>query len=192
MTLFDTETPVPAVTSAAAGTVHEAGRAPSREAACTRPALEIHVVGTPAPQGSKRGFVNPHTGRVAMVESSKKVKPWRQDVRYAVNDAVAAREGAGDPFATLSGPVGVDITFLLPRPKGHYRTGKNAHLLRDSAPARPTSKPDVDKLLRSTLDALRDAGVYGDDAQVVNLTGRKRYATAHAGAVIQIYTGDQT
>lgn len=126
------------------------------------------VYGTPAPQGSKRGFVN-RSGGVSMVESSAKVKPWRQDVKHAALDFLAA----GDP---ITGPVRVDITFLLARPKGHYRTGKNSALLRDSAPEFPAVKPDVDKLLRSTLDALGEAGVWKDDAQVVGANVWKLYA----------------
>lgn len=56
------------------------------------------------------------------------------------------------------------VTFHLPRPKGHYRTGANAHLLRDSAPEQPSVKPDLDKLVRSTMDGLSEAGVWHDDA----------------------------
>ena len=40
--------------------------------------IEIVVYGQPAPQGSKR-----LVGKV-MLESSKKVQPWRQDVKQAV------------------------------------------------------------------------------------------------------------
>ncbi len=38
-------------------------------------------MGKPAPQGSKRSL----GGRV-MIESSKRCKPWRQDVRHAALD----------------------------------------------------------------------------------------------------------
>lgn len=80
------------------------------------------------------------------------------------------------------------MTFFLPRPKGHYRTGQNAHLLKDSAPALPGVKPDLDKLLRSTYDALTTAGAYTDDATVTDGSQRKRYAdtTNPPGAHITI------
>lgn len=53
--------------------------------------LTIVVHGQPAPQGSKRAFVNKHTGRAALVESSKKVQPWRQAVvGRAVDDETRA------------------------------------------------------------------------------------------------------
>jgi len=135
--------------------------------------LTITVHGTPAPQGSKR-----HVGNGVMVESSKKVKPWRQDVKHAALDVL----GDAPP---LIGPVLVDVTFTLTRPRGHYRTGRNAELLRDSAPAYPAGKPDIDKLLRSTLDALGEAGVWRDDAQVVAATMRKVYGDV-AGARIRV------
>ena len=139
--------------------------------------LIITVIGMPAPQGSKR-----HVGRGVMVESSKKVAPWREAVKHA-----AARHP--DVF---TGPLSVEITFTLPRPAGHYRTGANAHLLRSGAPVWPHRKPDIDKLLRSTLDALTDAGIWTDDALAVEATGRKTYPDAgidaldRPGAIIRI------
>jgi Holliday junction resolvase RusA-like endonuclease len=188
-TLF-TETPVPVGPSAPIGT-GIGDRPVPREAATSRPILEIHVVGIPAPQGSKNAFNNPHTGRAQMIESSsKKLKPWRQDVKQAALDALDAHPGYTAPPAGVG--VALDITFLMSRPAGHYRTGRNAHLLRDSAPVRPTTRPDVDKLLRSTLDALKVAGVYLDDSHVVTVTGRKVYAREHTGAVIYVYTGEST
>ena len=138
-------------------------------------ALTFRAYGTPGPQGSKR-----HVGNGVMIESSAKVRPWRQAVKYAALDFIAA----GNPIV---GPVRVDIRFLLARPKSHYRTGKNAGLLRDSAPLWPAVKPDVDKLLRSTLDALGEAGVWKDDAQVVGVAVWKAYADATVpGAEIHV------
>ena len=44
-----------------------------------------------------------------------------------------------------------------------------------SAPAEHTVRPDADKLARSLLDAISDAGVWRDDAQVAELHVRKVY-----------------
>ncbi len=130
------------------------------------PALTIVVYGLPAPQGSKR-----HVGNGVMVESSKYVKPWREDVRAAAERLVACdcpeQCGALAPGYPLDGPLLVSMVFTFARPRGHFRTGRNAHLLRDSAPARPYAKPDLSKLLRSTEDALTSAGAWRDDARVV-------------------------
>lgn len=150
--------------------------------------LRIVVHDLPAPQGSKRGLVNRHTGRVALVESSRRLPVWREAVKAAA--LVAAAEGGA--FIT-GGPVAVSITFTMPRPGYHWRTGRNAHLLRDGAAKAPTGKPDLDKLVRSTLDALTAAGVFGDDAQVVELVCSKVYPSTtgedslpYPGGVIRV------
>lgn len=140
----------------------------------------ITVHGLPAPQGSKRALRNPHSGRIALVESSKRVATWREDVRQA---ALAAFPDM--PIAT--GPITIEIDFYLPRPKSHFRSGANAHLLRDKAPTRPIAKPDLDKLVRSTCDALTSAGVWADDSRVVTIQAAKWFAdTQHVGARITI------
>jgi Holliday junction resolvase RusA-like endonuclease len=143
--------------------------------------ITLRVDGEPAPQGSKS--VGRHGG---VYEKSKKVKPWRDAIRAAA----LARTGAA-ASAPVTGAVTVNITFWLPRPAGHYRTGRNSHLLHYSAPRCPLTRPDLDKLVRSTLDGLKEAGIYGDDGQVVDLSAHKRYADAingeKPGAEIEIW-----
>lgn len=118
-------------------------------------ALSIFVPGFAAPQGSKR-----HVGRGIMIESSKKVAPWRADVRLALLDA------DGQPLAVFDGPVTVRLEFILRRP---VSTPKKA-----TPPA--TKKPDIDKLGRAILDAVSSAGCWRDDSQVVRLNLTKRLA----------------
>jgi Holliday junction resolvase RusA-like endonuclease len=122
----------------------------------------IIVYGNPAPQGSKR-FVGMKNGRGMMVESSKKVKPWREAVVWA------ARENG----AKVNGPVWLNIYFTLPKPK--------------SAPKKretfPDKKPDVDKLLRSTSDALVTAGVIEDDARIIDCRIVKVFPGEHDHAL---------
>lgn len=122
--------------------------------------MKIIVYGTPGPQGSKRGFVNKKTGAVIMVESSGKVKPWREAVKHA---AIEARDG-GLPIV---GPVAVSMVFTFARPAGHFGSGKNAGTVKANAPERPHGRPDLSKLARSTEDALTDARAYEDDARIV-------------------------
>lgn len=124
--------------------------------------VDFFVRGVPAPQGSKR-----HVGNGVMVESSKKVAPWREDVRQA---AIAALGGA-EPF---SGPVRVNVLFHLHKP----RTAPKWRYL-------PFVKPDIDKLVRSTLDALKSACVYLDDSQVCELYAAKEYSLL-SGATITV------
>jgi crossover junction endodeoxyribonuclease RusA len=125
--------------------------------------MRIEVAGIPAPQGSKR-----HVGGGRMVESSRAVGPWREAVRAETQRAVKL-EGS------FAGPVHLELTFWLPRPKGHYGTGRNAGQVRESAPCYPTSRPDVDKLARAVLDGLVDGGAFADDSEVTSLTTVKRY-----------------
>jgi crossover junction endodeoxyribonuclease RusA len=115
-------------------------------------------------------------GHAILVESSKAVRPWRQDVKAAAIDSMG---GAGKGVA---GPVRVRMTFTMPKPK--------------SAPKRrktwPCRTPDLSKLVRSTEDALTQAGAWEDDARVVWLMAAKVYpgegpdALAVPGAVIEI------
>lgn len=143
--------------------------------------LVVDVVGVPAPQGSKSGFYNKHTGRVQMVESSKKVKPWRQDVVAAALDA-KAQSGWVAPAVAVE----VEIAFQMPRPRYHFGTGRNAHQLKPGAPVYVDKKPDIDKLVRSTLDALTSADVLRDDAQVGRIVVDELYANGPSGAQITI------
>jgi Holliday junction resolvase RusA-like endonuclease len=97
------------------------------------------ALGTPAPQGSKR-----HVGHGVMVESSKKVLPWREAVK------AAAPSGP-----MLDGPVAVRMVFTLQRPASARKTEHN-----------PYRTPDLSKLARATEDACTDAGLWADDARV--------------------------
>ena len=125
-------------------------------------AISLRIYGLPGAQGSKR-----HVGRGVMVESSKKVKPWRADVTAA---SIAAYQGP-----IIEAAVSMSIVFLFARPKGHM--GKRG--LKPSAPRHLTSQAtgDLDKLCRSTLDGL-SAGAGGsplrDDSLVVSLTASPR------------------
>lgn len=113
--------------------------------------IRIVVRGTPAPQGSKRLL-----GHGAMVESSKKVKPWREAVRSAAEDARLVELDLS-MLPPLDGPLVASMVFTLRKPQ--------------SAPKRrrtwPDRTPDLSKLVRSTEDALTDAGMWTDDARVV-------------------------
>lgn len=129
-----------------------------------RDELYFAVSGIPAPQGSK----NVYNGR--LVESSKKVGPWRAAVSQAVAATFQAT-GNGDMFTD---PVEIWVTFYLPRP----RTVKR--LL-------PSIPPDLDKLERGLFDALTIAGVWSDDSLVVKSHATKLYDDGHEpGAVIAI------
>jgi crossover junction endodeoxyribonuclease RusA len=135
--------------------------------------VRLRVYGTPGPQGSKK-----HVGGGRMVESSKKVGPWREAV-------TTAAQMAGVAGLRLDGPLLLRVEFVLRRPKSHYTT-KGA--LKPDAPYWVTTTPDLDKLLRSTKDGLVQAGVICDDKLVAAGGQHKRYASEGEtpGAIVEI------
>lgn len=121
--------------------------------------VRLFVPGIPAPQGSKEKWG---------AEANPRTAPWRA----IVNDtAYRAMEGR----ALLDGPVFISGSFSWPRPKNHYRTGKNAGILRDDAPLFKVSTPDLDKCQRLVGDAFKGV-VLKDDAQIVCWNVVKVYA----------------
>lgn len=139
----------------------------------------------PAPQGSKRFMGRGKTGKGIMIESGhERVTTWREAVKEA---AIKAMPPITDLHPFPRGiPVRLGITFMHARPKAHYRTGANSHVLKDGVPTFVTVKPDLSKLIRSTEDALTAAGVWADDAQVAVLVARQLYNANTEGAVIRI------
>ena len=132
-----------------------------------RQIVELVVYGTPAPQGSKR-FMGLKGGKGILVESSKAVKPWREAVKSAGID-----HWRGAHFAPLQGAVEVEMTFTLQKPKSAPKTRQTF----------PDRKPDLSKLVRSTEDALSDAGIWEDDARVIKCIARKVYPNEGPGAL---------
>jgi len=112
--------------------------------------IRFFVPGIPAPQGSKR-----HVGNGRMVESSKKVAPWRAAVVRVVREQGLAHG--------LTNPINVTANFVLPKPKTIKREW-------------PTTRPDLDKLIRSTFDALTTSGLWLDDSLAISVTATKVYA----------------
>lgn len=128
--------------------------------------LTFEVRGLPAPQGSKTAVAN--GGRVRVIEGGStsgriKHRAWRTAVLQAAT-LEARRADLGGP---ITGPVAVVVVFRFHRPK--------------STPARyafKATRPDLDKLVRSTLDSLTDAQVIEDDARVVHLVATKSFVNA--------------
>lgn len=101
-----------------------------------------------------------------MVEMSKNLPAWRK--------AVAAAAKAAWPYDTpMDSAVGVVVEFRILRPKktkfGDW----------------PAGPADLDKLLRSTGDALEAAGVVTNDARIVHWNAWKVWG--EPGATIRAY-----
>jgi Holliday junction resolvase RusA-like endonuclease len=112
-------------------------------------------------------------------ESNRNVAPWRDAIRTETQRAVEV---------PLEGPVCVRVMFYLKRPKSHFRTGRNARLIRAGAPHYPAAMPDLDKLCRAVLDGLTDGGAWKDDGQVIQLHAEKLYSIGDGtGCVIELH-----
>ena len=124
--------------------------------------LVIH--GKPAPQPRVRAY---RRGEHAGVYTPSTADAWKEQVM------LAAGLYRGQ-FTT--GPLRLEVEFFLPRSKAHKHDDYVA------------VKPDIDNLLKSTMDALSDAGVWRDDAQVAAVVMSKRYESANQsiGAVIRL------
>lgn len=71
----------------------------------------------------------------------------------------------------------VNIVFSFPRPKSHYRTGRNCAELRQNAPFKHTSRPDVDNLLKFVFDAL-NRHFWNDDSVIYKVEASKVWGEA--------------
>lgn len=128
--------------------------------------FELTVYGEAQPAGSKRGFVNPKSGRVIITDDARKSKPWKQQVAQA----------AGEVFEgpLWDGPLRATFVFYRPRPRSHYGTGRNSSKLKPSAPWYPTTRPDLLKYARAVEDALTGI-VWTDDSRICDERLHKRY-----------------
>lgn len=123
---------------------------------------ELFIEGTPTPQGSKRLG---RGGRHIIDDNAAALRVWRSIVALRVRR-----------FPTMpDGPLFVSAVFVLRRPVAHYGTGRNAGVVKASAPRFVSTRPDVDKLCRALLDGLTDGGLLPDDARVAGLSAEKRY-----------------
>lgn len=137
--------------------------------------VRVDVRGLPRPQGSLRLHALPGGGQAARYPAA--VYAWRAQVQQAV-------AAAGE--IPLYGAVELALGFDLPRPGTHLGSGRNAQMVRPSAPEYPTTKPDLDKLVRCVADAITDAGLWKDDSQVVSLKAAKRYVLSPPGVLITV------
>lgn len=120
--------------------------------------FDVTVFGEPAPQGSK-AFKGMRGGKAILIEQVKRVKPWRIGVEWACAEAIGDRQ-----TPLFDCPVEAWIYFYFYKPKS-------------SSVRRlyPNTRPDIDKLLRSTFDALANAGVLREDSRVVKVHASKLF-----------------
>lgn len=124
--------------------------------------LVVTVFGRPVTQGSKT-----RTRWGMRDDNADRLRPWREAVKTAALWAMAGRP-------RLEGPVSLEVTFTFDPPKRAPKSRRVWPTTRSSG--------DVDKLVRAVGDALTDAGVWRDDAQVVDLRAGKVHV-GDAGAL---------
>jgi len=91
---------------------------------------------------------------------------------YTPNNADSWKKAVGDALngykdIKLEGPIELRAVFCLPRPQ-------NLNRKRDPDDFFPhIRKPDLDNLIKSTMDAITDKGIWGDDRQVWHIEASK-------------------
>ena len=86
--------------------------------------------------------------------------------------SIIQKNAPEEPFKQ---PLSVSIFFYFSRPKSHFKTGKNSHLLKDYAPSWHTSKPDVDNLAKFVMDAMNKV-YWKDDSYISTCRIVKQYS----------------
>jgi Holliday junction resolvase RusA-like endonuclease len=122
----------------------------------------FYVPGDPIAQGSKNAYRRGE--RIVLVESAKRLPAWRYKITSAAQEANLTK------FETEA--VKVTLLFCLLQPKSSTRRY-------------PTTKPDLDKLVRAVLDALTGVA-YKDDSQVCQLDVQKVYTYGEPGVYITV------
>ena len=78
------------------------------------------------------------------------------------------------PKEPFCGALAVAIRFYFTRPKSHFKTGKNSHVMKDTAPLWHTSKPDVDNMAKFLMDSLNKI-YWKDDSYIADCCITKQY-----------------
>ncbi len=89
------------------------------------------------------------------------------------------------PEEKMNKPIKCTLHFFCKRPKNHFKTGKNSHILKDSAPKYNTNNKDLDNMVKFVLDALNDK-LYVDDCLIVEISCIKTYINTTENGYIYI------
>lgn len=120
--------------------------------------LEFFVPGVPQTKGSARAFMPKGARHPVITNDNPKNKGWAKTITLEAQRM--ARQMGMQP---TNGPVMLRLTFYVPRPQRVRESGTPS-----------TTRPDLDKMERSVLDALEGV-FYLNDAQVCVLHSSKVY-----------------
>jgi Holliday junction resolvase RusA-like endonuclease len=79
------------------------------------------------------------------------------------------------PEEKMTKPIKCVLNFYCKRPKNHYKSGKNAHMLKDTSPKYNINNKDLDNMVKFVLDALNDK-LYTDDSLIFEISCSKMYS----------------
>ena len=128
--------------------------------------INFFVPGKPATAGSKKAIYNKHAGKTFIIDTCKRNKSWKKTIKDRAKK-LCCDENIQN---TAKGAIGINMIFVLERPKFHF----NKKGVRPQAPTSPIVKPDVLKLARAVEDALTGV-LYNDDAQITVEHLEKKY-----------------
>lgn len=152
----------------------------------TRHAGEVTfvVMGKPETAGSKKAVPMGRSGRWGVVDDNPRGKKWKAEVARVAEPHVAACRELG----LYDAPLRATFVFFQQRPKGHYGTGRNAQVLKPSAPLYPATRPDALKLARAVEDALSGV-LYHDDGQIVREVLEKHFGEPRVQVTLALAPG---
>lgn len=145
--------------------------------------IRFTVKGFPVTQGNKLPahiFNSRGNCRVWLREKGDaELTQWRSLVKTAAERAMKGR-------ARFEGPLLLLAAFYFPRPKSHTAKQRAIPFVHGGG------RYDVEKLVRAINDAMTEAAVWGDDAQVSVMLAEKRYAEQDesVGVIINVQALD--
>ena len=128
--------------------------------------IQFFVGGEPKAQPRPRAFAKRVGNKFfARVFDAGTAEGWKSQVALAAGAFLT-----GDP---IRGPIGLELIFMMPRPKVDYRSNG---MLKPGRSLFHTNKPDTDNLIKAVMDAITRLGLWTDDGQVCQSWTEKRYA----------------
>jgi len=124
---------------------------------------QLFVNGIPKAQPRPRMTAKGHVFNPSSADA------WKEEIKAAF--MMCRKE-------TITEPVYLKVCFYLPMPKGMKHSVNEC--------TRHAHKPDLDNLLKASMDALTAAKVWDDDALVFKIDSEKWYSPAKTGAQIII------
>lgn len=120
----------------------------------------ITVIIPGEPQGKGRPRFNGRSG----VYTPAKTAAYEEMVSILAKSSMRGKE-------FLTGPLHIDLRAVMPIPKSWSKALRAAAVTGD---IRPTSKPDIDNIIKAVSDGMNKI-VYADDAAIASVSASKVY-----------------